>query len=187
MSIFQESTDEELVSLLKEGNEHAFSMIYQRHWRRLFVIASQKINSFEEAEEIVQDIFFSLWTRRMNLEIQGNLSNYLSVSVKYRVIRVLDKHYRHRNYLNSLVDMSLVDDSTQENLLFEELRGQLSKYVAELPEKCRLVFQLSREQGYSQKDIAKELNISEKTVETHLGKARKYLRSRLAHFFQILL
>lgn len=179
--------DDKLLYLLKNGDEKAFQIIYDRYWKKLYTLAYYKVNCLATAEEIVQDIFCSLWRRRATFEIQSNLSNYLVVSVKYRVIKVLDKYYREQNYVNSLLKSNLIDDSTQEHLIYQELKDQLSKYTAELPEKCRLVFQLSREKGYTQKQIAKELNIAEKTVEAHLGKAIKHLRTRLSHFLQILL
>lgn len=100
---------------------------------------------------------------------------------------MLDKYHNQERYIDSVVSQDQVDDSTQEWLAFEELRAELAKYTQQLPEKCRLVFQLSREDGYSQKQIAEALQISEKTVEAHLGKAFKTLRSKLASFMTTLL
>src|SRR5690606_27962209 len=105
----------------------------------------------------------------------------------YRVIKTLDKYYNQRRYIDSLVSSDLVDDATQERLAFNELQEELAKYVQQLPEKCQLVFQMSREEGYSQKQIAAELQISERTVEAHLVKAFKILRSKLANFVVFLL
>ncbi|MDB5156474.1 MAG: polymerase sigma-70 factor, partial [Mucilaginibacter sp.] len=112
-------------------------------------------------------------------------SAYLAVSVKYRVIKVLDKRNNQQKYINySQTAFSITDDSTQQWLEFEELKNQLAELVADLPEKCRMVYQLSRESGFSHKKIAMEMGISEKTVEAHLSKAIKTLRTRLG---QILL
>ena len=178
----------ELLDLLKSGDQAAFTEIYNRYWKKLFAIAGNKINDLDEAEEIVQDIFVALWKRRENLEITGSLSAYLAVSVKYRVIKLLDKRYYEQQYADhSRKVFSLLDDSTQEWLQFEELKTRLSELVADLPEKCRLVYQLSRDRGYSQKQIAEELGISEKTVEAHIGKALKSLRGGLNNFFTFLL
>ena len=137
----------------------------------------------DEAEEIVQDIFVSLWKRRNDLGEINTLSSYLAVSVKYRVIKMLDKRSSRQKYTDyTRPALSLTDDSTQQWLEFEELRSRLAVFVADLPEKCRLVYQLSRESGLSQKRIAEELSISEKTVEAHLGKALRTLRTRLSQF-----
>ena len=175
--------DKELTGLLQNGDELAFTEIYNRYWTKLFAVAANKISDLDEAEEIVQDIFVSLWKRRNELETINTLGPYLAVSVKYRVIKVLAKRSHQQKYSDySQHIKDLTDDSTQQWLEFEELRSRLAGFVADLPEKCRLVFQLSRESGYSQKKIAAELGIAEKTVEAHLGKALKTLRTRLSQF-----
>ncbi len=187
MSLVKQNTDSELLVLLKQGDETAFAELYKRYWKKLFVIASNRLGCPEDAEEIVQDIFASLWRRRTTLKDDLDMGVYLSVSVKYRVIKTLGKHCLQKRYIDSLVIRDQIDDSTQEWLAFDELREQLAISVAQLPEKCRLVFQLSRDQGFSQKQIATELGVSEKTVEAHLGKAFKILRTKLASFLMTLL
>ena len=186
MNTHSNLSDLELIGLLKQDDQAAFTEIYGRYWKKLFTVAANKIHDLEEAREIVQNVFISLWNRRSELEIKGALSNYLAVSVKYRVINLLDKQHHHRLYLDSLHG-SEVDDSTQEWLQFMELKDRLAVLVSELPEKCRLVFVLSREQGKSQKEIAQQLGISEKTVEGHMTKAIKSLRRGLNSYFLTLL
>jgi RNA polymerase sigma-70 factor (family 1) len=178
--------DKELIDLLQVDDEHAFTEIYNRYWKKLFAIAVNKLRDLNEAEEIVQDIFVSLWKRRNMLEITDTLSAYLAVSVKYRVIKILHKQNTRQKYIDHSEKAlnSLYDDSTQQWIEFGELKNQLALFVADLPDKCRLVYQLSRESGFSHKRIALELGISEKTVEAHLSKAIKKLRTRLS---QILL
>jgi len=176
-------SDSVLTELLKLNNRDAFTEIYSRYWKKLFTIAANKIKDLDEAEEIVQDIFVSLWARRTNLDITNALSAYLAVSVKYRVIKILDKRSRVQSYADANKELiTLLDNSTEEWLEFEELRTKLSEFVAELPAKCQLVFKLSRESGFPQKKIAEELAISEKTVEAHLGKALRTLRIRMKQF-----
>lgn len=173
--------DWELTDLLKSSNRYAFTEIYNRYWKRLFAIAANKINDLDEAEEIVQDIFVSLWNRRESLCITSTLGSYLAVSIKYRVIKTFEKHGHAQKYSAYSKDViSIIDNSTEEWMEFEELKARLSEFVAELPQKCQLVFRLSRESGFSQKRIAAELDISEKTVEAHLTKALKTLRARLS-------
>lgn len=180
MSSFEALSDNELLELITSGDRNAFSEIYNRYWKKLLSVAVNKIDELEEAEEIVQDIFISFWERRQKLEITASLNAYLAVSVKYRVLKVLAKRSQHLKYADhsfKLIDPSV--NSTEEWLEFEELKSRLQILVSNLPEKCRLVYQLSREQGFSQKEIAKECSISEKTVEAHLGKALKSLRTGL--------
>ncbi len=187
MLLYEQYNDRQLLALLTQGDERAFTTLYDRYWKKLFVIAAKRMSSLEDAEEIVQDIFTTLWHRREQLAVSGDLANYLAVSVKYRVIKTLDRYYHQRRYNDALAPDEQIDNSTQEWLAFEELREEIAKYVKQLPEKCQLVFQLSREEGYSQKQIAETLHISEKTVEGHLGKAFKVLRSKLASLMVALL
>ena len=175
--------DKELIILLSSNDMQAFTEIYNRYWKKLFSIAANKIQDLDDAEEIVQDIFVELWKRRDKLSVINTLSPYLAVSVKYRVIKWFDKRNNQQKYANYSKDhISIADYSTEQWLEFEELKDRLMEFVAELPEKCRLVYRLSREAGYSQKMIAGEMGISEKTVEAHLGKALKTLRARLSQF-----
>ena len=174
-------TDHELVELMQDGEDAVFTEIYNRYWKRIFTVAISKTGgNIEEAEEIVQDIFVSLWSRRHQLELTSSLEHYLAASVKYRIIKSLAKKDLHRRYTaHNQVTTSLSDNSTQDWLDFEDLQTRLEALVAGLPEKCQLVYRMSREDGYSQREIAGELSISEKTVEAHLGKALKLLRNGL--------
>ncbi len=178
---YQQYNDHELVALMKAGEDEAFTAIYNRYWKKLLVVAANKTGGdIAEAEEIVQDLFVALWNRRDRLELTSSLDNYLAVAVKYRVIKTLARRDHQRRYAaHRQHTQGILDNATQEWLEFEELRRRLEVMVAALPEKCRLVYHLSREQGYSQKRIAEEVGISEKTVEAHLGKALKTLRNGL--------
>ncbi|QQT27243.1 RNA polymerase sigma-70 factor [Sphingobacterium spiritivorum] len=186
MTNYSAYTDSDLINALMRGEHAAFTEIYKRYWKRLFYIAAKKLHDPEEAEEIVQQIFVSMWNRRENLQINTSLNAYLATSVKYRIIKVMDKLYHQQKYADSITSRNL-DDSTQEWLAFLDLKEILNKSISELPEKCQLVFRMSREQYMSQKDIAAALNISEKTVEAHLGKAIKTLRQKLNRFLLLLL
>ncbi|SMC53583.1 RNA polymerase sigma-70 factor [Pedobacter nyackensis] len=187
MGPYKNFTDVELVATLKTDDKTAFAEIYDRYWDKLFSIAGHKLDQLEDAEEVVQNIFISLWNRRATLNITSTLNSYLAVSVKYRVIKVLEKQYHQRKYADSLGKQQGLDDSTQEWLEFTELKAQLERLVRELPDKCQLVYRMSREDGFSQKEIAGKLDISEKTVEAHLGKAIKTIRAGLNTFISMLL
>lgn len=186
MDKYAKLSDLDLIGLLKQQDEAAFTEIYNRYWKKLFTAAANKVHDFNEAEDIVQKIFITIWDRRSVIEIKSSLASYLAVSVKYHVFKSLDcsfrqKHFKDEKAANAVLEIS--DDSTRQWLEFQEIRKRLEQLVAELPEKCKLVYQLSRDKGYSQKQIAEELNISEKTVEAHLGKALKSLKTGLRSFF----
>ncbi len=108
------------------------------------------------------------------------------MAVKFEVInRMAKKNRENRVKKEVLVFSSAIDESTSDQLDLNELQSQLALTIKALPEKCLLVFKLKHEQGYSQKQIAEELNMAEKTVEAHLSKARKTIRAKLGYLSAI--
>ena len=173
---YREYTDIELVELLKRGNHKAFSRIYNKYWEKLYYLAVCKIADATEAENIVQDVFTSLWERRNELQINNALDGYLVVAIKYKTLNYLARQQKFRLIKNEFqVNTSIADESTIEFLAFEDLKDWLDTLVNQLPEKCKLVY-LLRESGLSQNEIAASLDISAKTVENHVGKALKIIR-----------
>jgi len=181
-------TDPELAELLRKGDAESFREIYIRYWDKLYVIARKRLNDPSEAEEIVQDIFCNLWRKREEFVLSKSFDQYFAVAVKFEVINRLAKKARHLAYERQAVaSFTEADNSTLQLLDMGELLAQLRQSVQALPEKCRIVFNLKYEQGYSQKLIAEELKISEKTVEAHLSKARKTLRTAFGNLLGLLI
>jgi RNA polymerase sigma-70 factor (family 1) len=171
------------MQLLRVGEEGAFTEIYNRYWQILFNVAANKSNSLAEAEELVQDIFLDIWKRRETIDITSNLRAYLAVALKYRVINLLAKRQKKIRFEQYAVKkLSIADSSTEQWLGFNELNERISRLVADLPDKCRLVYQLKKENGYSQREIAVQLQISEKAVEAHISRALKVLRTGIRFF-----
>ncbi|ARS39350.1 hypothetical protein CA265_06675 [Sphingobacteriaceae bacterium GW460-11-11-14-LB5] len=176
-------TDDELVLLLKESNHTAFEELYNRYWKKTLSLAVHKSGDLNEAENIVQDIFVSLWNRREVLVINTSFNNYLFVSVKYRVIKFLDKLRSIRIYQeNMAVSADVLDDSTQQYLDFEELRDRLEKLICALPEKTSLIYRMNKDEGMSHREIAQSLNMTEKAVNSQLVRTKKILRAGLDTF-----
>jgi len=179
-----EWTDELLLDLIRSENDRAaFSELYTRYWDKIFLLAANALNSPEEAEECVQDIFLSLWNRRSALQLNYTLYTYLAVAVKYRVINILEKAHRQRKQMSNISHRIGYDGSmpsAEEQMLEKELFAKLESSVSRLPEKCQIVFRMSREEGKNRKQIASELSISEKTVDNHLNKALKDISKNLS-------
>jgi len=172
-------TDAELLVLLKENNPKAFTEIYNRYWDKLYVVAGNKLGDLFQAQEIVQEIFLDLWRRREKLSVIENLNAYLATALKYKVINFRHKRTVEQKYVDHAKQADEQSYSMENYLQFEELKSKLERLVAKLPEKCQMVYKLSREEGLSQKEIAKKLEITEKTVEAHLTRALKSLKSGL--------
>jgi RNA polymerase sigma-70 factor (family 1) len=185
---FNTFDDKQLAELLKSDGESVFSHIYERYWDRLYIIARKRLSNKEEAEEVVQDIFCNLWRKRFTLELMKGFDNYFSIAVKYEVINRLAKRAHALKYEKSLAaGLSELDESTLYQIDFNFSNQQFENVVNNLPEKCRIVFKLQHELGYSQKQIASELDISVKTVEAHLSKARKTLKDSFGNLLGLLL
>ena len=180
--------DKSLLHGLNNGDDAAFTEIYNRYWKTLFVIASNKLGDLTEAEELVQDIFLDLWNRRETIVVHSSLSAYLAVSVKYKVFDQLAKKAQHLRYQQHAARfISVTDSSTEQMLHCQEIKERMFKSVAELPEKCKLVFELSRNNGFTQKEIAARMGIAEKTVEAHLSKALRAIRIGLGSLLTFIL
>ncbi|HWW38177.1 RNA polymerase sigma-70 factor [Pedobacter sp.] len=189
MNSYGSLSDNELVDLLKEDQQQALSALYFRYWDKLLSVAGNRLDNPEIAEECVQDVFFSLWQRRNDLKLKYSLATYLAVAVKYQVIKQLDKQYRlqDRKDKSLYASQEVFHPSADEHLLEKELMDRIEVAVNRLPEKCRIVFKLSREHGMTNKQIAADLDISEKTVEAHLSKAIKDLRNDLSAISPLIL
>jgi RNA polymerase sigma-70 factor (family 1) len=176
-------SDGELLELLRSGHEAAFTDLYRRYWERLYVIASNTLGS-QEAEEAVHDVFLRIWKMRDTIVIRETLQQYLGAAIKYEVINRLRKQACRRQLFNRFEQGPVVsNDPTEEFIREKELIAELETTIRALPEKCQIVFRLSRGQGYSHREIAKKLGLSENTVESHIRRALHTLR----HHFQRLL
>ncbi len=172
-------TDEQLVILLSEGNKSAFEELYNRYWYKLFCISYHQIGTKEEAEELVHDLFESLWNRREESNIR-HLSSYLVISLKHLITNYIKSKITWRKYQEYILLHKMQEISpTEENVQFNDLSEAVEKAMKKLPEKTSKVFRLSRFENQSVKDIAKELHISEKAVEYHITKSLKVLKDHL--------
>jgi RNA polymerase sigma-70 factor (family 1) len=179
MPVFSEVLDTELLEHLKNSDTDAFTEIYARYWKLIYYVAFKRLNNNNEAEETVQNIFMDLWERRSTLTIHTSLKYFLAAAAQYQVMNVLAKKHRVLNI--EISDESVSSNTADSFINFRELQKQIEETVAALPERCRVVYQLSREEGLNNRAIAQKLGISEKTVENQLTKALSRLRTRLGN------
>lgn len=177
MSTKQAYSEQELLLQLRENSEAAFTAIYHQYWRLLFSVAANKLDNTTDAEEIVQEVFADLWRRREGITIELSLKSYLAAAVKFQVYSFMAKKAREAQRQAAFPVEETTALSPEEQLYRKELQQQLYDITLQLPDKCRLVYQMSREEGLSNKQIAEQLSISEKTVESQITKALRRLRS----------
>ncbi|MEO1256987.1 MAG: RNA polymerase sigma-70 factor [Bacteroidota bacterium] len=171
---FDRLSDKQLLSLVRIGNEVAFSQLFERHWKKLLNTAYRVTRDKDAAQDIVQEVFADIWTKRNYLDIE-NLEAYLHQSTRYTVFRYIRKSkmiIKDFDFIESPVKINI----TEEQLDFQETSSRLEHSISQLPEQRKRVFQLSRYENMSNKQIAKHLDISVRTVESHISKALETLR-----------
>ena len=178
MSLKVEHSDEDLLLLLSQDSEQAFDELYDKYWKKLFVVAMHILKESEQAEEIVHDVLLKLWSLRATLKVEKSLNHYLSAAVKYHVLNYLKKQNRRDDLLKNRNLEEMASEETTSNYLREkELMLELQHAVGMLPEKCKIVYVMSREQGLTTKQISNELGIPLNTVESQLSRSLKQLRN----------
>jgi RNA polymerase sigma-70 factor (family 1) len=183
MTLPEAHTEKQWLDSLVLGDEKAFTLIYHAYWKILFSVAYTTTKSREVAQELVQEVFVSLWVNRNNTTIQTNLKAYLCGAVRYKVFDYYDKQKVRERYKTRVAqEISLVINSTEETIAFDEISSLVDQQIKTLPETTRQIFILSRIKGFSIPEIAKELSLSGKTVEYHLTKALKHLRLHLTEY-----
>jgi RNA polymerase sigma-70 factor, ECF subfamily len=179
---YQTLSDHELFVLMQGGDKYAFEEIYERFNGLLYIYACKMVADREDARDIVQEIFVYLWSNP-NVKIKSQLSNYLYTAVRYKVFDWLDKNKSRNNYLQSLENFADQGDYVTDNYIRErEFASIIEKEVSLLPPKMRLIFEMSRRQHLSQKEIADILHLSDKTVKKQMSNALKVLRLKLTSF-----
>lgn len=179
--------DIQLIDKLRAGDEAALSLIYKKYWQPLYLAAYNVIKDKQLCEDIIQDLFIRLWDHRESIEIKFSLKAYLFASVRYGVYRQIRIGGVRSEIFDDLPER-LFAAAPHDRVIHKELITRVSEIIDTLPEKCREVYKLSREECLSHKQIASRLNISTKTVENQLTKALNRLRISLGNFitFQII-
>ncbi|MVM34118.1 RNA polymerase sigma-70 factor [Spirosoma sp. HMF4905] len=165
-------------------DEQSFREIYLQHWEQVFNVCYSNLRDVEVAKGMVQDIFKSLWERRDELEITTSIERYLVRSAKFKVFEHLRNSKIRQEYAaECITHKSTASNSTENDVLYNNLKEKVSNLVETLPAQCRNVFRMSREQGLSNKEIASLLLISERAVEYHITRALSTLKTNLSEYF----
>ncbi|WP_177192363.1 RNA polymerase sigma-70 factor [Chitinophaga arvensicola] len=184
---FSTYTDEELFLLVKQGHKDAFEDVYRRFWQELLDAAYRRVKVQETAMELVQSLLVDLYLKRETISLTTSLRNYLHTSLKNRVLNTVRSQLVRNTYQQHVLnDNGLYQPDAATTLQLKELQRHIDESCASMPEKCREVFYLSRREHLSYQHIASQLNISVNTVEKHMVKALKILRSHLKQYHYIL-
>lgn len=173
------NADYKLVKSLKKGDLYAFDQLFSKYSKRLYYFAIGYLGSKEDAEGLVQEVFLLVWDKRKGLKEHLSFNAFL-YTVTYNAIR---KYFRKKARAKKYLDKFLEDydgkhNKTVADIEYNNLLELANKAIEKLPEKRKLIFQLSRHKGLTNMEIAKRLDISKKTVENQIHSALKFLREQ---------
>jgi len=180
MAIDEYSADSKLVEKLRKGDIDAFDDVFKKYGDRLFGFAISYLKSKEETEELVQNVFLKIWENKKSLKKESSLKSYLYTIAYQEMCQLFRKKSIHEKFLT---DRGATIDSTinlEEQLEYKATLEQVEKLIEKLPEKQRIIFEKSRKEGKSSKEIAKEMNLAPGTVDNQISAALKFLRKHIS-------
>jgi len=179
-SVLTNKEEKTLFEKALKGDTSSFEKIFRSYVAMLCSFAAYYVKSFDIAEDIVQNVFLILWERRTSIHIDGCLKTYLFTSVRNLSLNFLKHQKIHRNSIDTYSNLFLLPPATPHEIaVIHEMDVLLTQALEKIPERCRIVFILSRYFNMKYVEIAEILEISVKTVDAHMVKAVKSLRSNL--------
>ena len=165
---------------VRSGDQVAFELVFFRYKGKLFDFIQRSLPGDQDSESIVQDIFTRLWINREHLDPAKSLNSLLYTMARNEIFAHLRKMLVRRRYIEELNhSVNEPIHTSEQQFDYEELKRTISQLIKEMPEKRRKIFELSRDEGLTYKEIASKLNISENTVDTQIRKALSFLKENL--------
>jgi RNA polymerase sigma-70 factor, ECF subfamily len=189
MDIYNQS----LIEKLKSGDVSSFEIIYKSHYRRIFHFAFQYLHDKEICSNIIQDVFSSLWDTREKLLHDTNLNAWLFTVTKNKCLKHIRNLKTEKRNVDKLTEQRLVLNYDALNSLdtspmtFEEIEKIIQKTLDSLPPQCQRAFEMSRFDDKKYSEIAEEMQIAQKTVETHISNALKIFRVALKDYLPLVI
>ncbi len=177
--------DTRLFEQIKDGDREAWEQLVELYYNPLFAFILSMVKNEATAEELVQDIFVNIWTKREKIDITISLKAYLFRASRNHTLNYLKRRNFEQNYQRNLASTSVsYNYETEKTVHFNELQQKLEKAIESLPESCREIFKLSRFEELTYKEIAETLDIPARTVHYQIGLALKELRHKLRDYYQ---
>lgn len=174
------TSDYDLVENLRHGDIDAFDQVFKKYGDRLFGFALGYLKSKEETEELVQNVFLKIWENRKNLKKESSLKSYLFTIAYHEMCQLFRKKQVHERFLNERISSADYTINPDEQLEYKATLEQVNKLIEKLPEKQRVIFEKSRNEGKSTKEIAEEMNLAPGTVDNQISATLKFLRKHLS-------
>jgi len=186
MRLLNSYGDDELVTLLTQGDEAAFSEIYERYWLKLYNESHKRLKDEDLCADVIQDVFADLWLTRESKNIE-NLAAYLFTAARYRIFSLYKKE-KHSGAFAGPIELMVASASDPDSIFFEkEIRECIDIWVSMQPEKRKQVFRMKFGLDLSTREISQLLNVSQKTVQNQFTTSLKLLRVHLAKIISLML
>ena len=171
----------ELVKLMKKGDLKAFDIIFKKYSRRLYVFVFRYVKQEADAEEIVQEVFIKIWKSRDKINVYTSFESFLFTIAHNATVNLLKKRAIEQKYVEHVKSIQYIEESYEltDEIHYKELKQKFQGVFNELSPRQKEIFQLSREDGLSNKEIAEKLGISVQTVKNHLVTTLSFLKSKL--------
>lgn len=178
MDIENLDIEAELLGKIATGDQDAFKLIYNQYHQSVYTFSIWYLKSEVDAEEMTQEVFLKLWQLGPEAINIQNLNSYLKILTRNRSLDMLRKRSREAKAdLNIAVNWQENHNETEEQILLNDTKKVLNEAIDLLPQQQKLVYQLCRQQGLKNDEVARQLNLSPLTVRTHMKLALKFLRS----------
>lgn len=171
----------ELVKLLKKGDMSAFDIIYKKYSRRLFGFVYRYLKLEADTEEIVQEVFIKIWKSRDTLNSYASFESFLFTIAHNATVNLLKKRATEQKYIEHVKSIQRIEASYEltDEIDYKELKQKFEGVLNELSPRQKEIYQLSRDEGLSNKEIAQKLGVSVQTVKNHLVTTLAFLKSKL--------
>ncbi|MDR6783825.1 RNA polymerase sigma-70 factor (family 1) [Pedobacter africanus] len=172
--------DTELAVLLTRGDQAAFTEIYDRYWKLIYTHVYKMLRDEEDAKDIVQEVFGNLWIRAASIKNNANISGLLYIAARNKVFDLIERNKVRSDYIGEIASFISERGNDQVDTIDEKrIIEILEREIQKLPPKMREIFELSRKDNLSHKEIAAKLNISEQTVKKQVQNALKAIKPKL--------
>ncbi len=167
-------------------DQKAFRGFFDFYYPKLFRFALYLMKSEMLAEEVVSDVFIKVWNNRKRLVIIERMDFYLFRSVKNQALNYLRKKSTEFEQIDEIPESSLMTPiDPEKELLQKELKVKVDEAIGQLPPKCRLIFEMTRDNGLQYHEVADILDISKSTVKNQMTIALKKIRNNLTNYIDV--
>jgi RNA polymerase sigma-70 factor (ECF subfamily) len=180
MALNKNISDEELVEKLRKGDIEAFDAVFEKYSNRLFGFALKYLKSKEETEGLVQDVFLKIWENRKTLKKDASLKSYLFTIAYHNICKIFRKKQLHGKLKEEIGLTSEISVDTEEQINYHSTLEQIEQLIEKLPPKQRAIFEKSRQEGKSTREIAEEMHLAPGTVDNNISAALKFLRKHIS-------